>query len=92
MDAYRDQRVALLRGSGRPLGTAPRTRDGSIGARPVLVISLAVFGLSFCLRPLMTELWHWYALSFMQFATFSGLRCCPPAGWSRPGSPTSGAG
>ena len=47
------------------------------GARPVLVISLVVFGLSFCLRPLMTELWHWYALSFMQFATFSGLTVLP---------------
>ena len=47
------------------------------GARPILVLSLLVFGLSFCLRPLMTELWHWYALSFMQFATFSGLTVLP---------------
>ena len=47
------------------------------GARPILVFSLAVFGLSFCLRPLMTELWHWYALSFLQFATFSGLSVLP---------------
>ena len=47
------------------------------GARPILVFSLAVFGLSFCLRPLMTELWHWYALSFLQFATFSGLTVLP---------------
>ena len=47
------------------------------GARPVLVLSLMVFGLSFCLRPLMTELWHWYALSFMQFATFLGLTVLP---------------
>ncbi len=47
------------------------------GARPILVISLVVFGLSFCLRPLMTELWHWYALSFMQFVTFSGLTVLP---------------
>ena len=47
------------------------------GARPILAISLAVFGLSFCLRPLMTELWHWYALSFMQFATFSGMTVLP---------------
>lgn len=47
------------------------------GARPILVLSLAVFGLSFCLRPLMTELWHWYALSFMQFVTFSGLTVLP---------------
>ena len=47
------------------------------GARPILVLSLVVFGLSFCLRPLMTELWHWYALSFMQFATFSGMTVLP---------------
>ena len=47
------------------------------GARPVLVLSLAVYGLSFCLRPLMTELWHWYALSFLQFATFSGMTVLP---------------
>ena len=47
------------------------------GARPILVFSLAVFGLSFCLRPLMTELWHWYALGFLQFATFSGLTVLP---------------
>ena len=47
------------------------------GARPVLVLSLAVFGASFALRPLMTELWHWYALSFLQFATFSGMTVLP---------------
>ena len=47
------------------------------GARPILVLSLVVFGLSFCLRPLMTELWHWYALSFMQFVTFLGLTVLP---------------
>ena len=51
------------------------------GARPILAISLVVFGLSFCQRPLMTELWHWYALSFMQFAAFSGRH--------RPESPES---
>ena len=47
------------------------------GARPILVASLTVFGLSFCLRPLMTELWHWYALSFMQFVTFAGMTVLP---------------
>ena len=47
------------------------------GARPILVASLVIFGLSFCLRPLMTELWHWYALSFMQFVTFSGMTVLP---------------
>ena len=47
------------------------------GARPILVLSLVVFGASFALRPLMTELWHWYALSFLQFATFSGMTVLP---------------
>ena len=47
------------------------------GARPILLLSLTVFGASFCLRPLMTELWHWYALSFLQFATFSGMTVLP---------------
>ena len=47
------------------------------GARPVLVFSLAVFGTSFCLRPLMTDLWHWYALSLLQFAAFPGLTVLP---------------
>jgi len=47
------------------------------GARPVLVFSLAVFGASFCLRALMTELWHWYALSLLQFAAFPGLTVLP---------------
>ena len=48
------------------------------GTRPIIVLSLATFGLSFCLRPLMTELWHWYALSLMQFITFAGATVLPP--------------
>ena len=47
------------------------------GARPIIAFSLVVFGASFCLRPLMTELWHWYALSFLQFVTFSGMSVLP---------------
>ena len=47
------------------------------GARPIIVLSLAVFGVSFCLRPLMTELWHWYALSFLQYVAFSGMTVLP---------------
>jgi MFS family permease len=47
------------------------------GARPVMAISLALIGLSFALRPLMTELWHWYALSALQFAAFSGAAILP---------------
>ena len=47
------------------------------GARPILVLSLVVFGLSFCLRPLMTELWHWYALSFHAVRHLLGLTVLP---------------
>lgn len=47
------------------------------GARPILTISLIVSGLGLALRPLMGELWHWYALSFLQFATFAGMTSLP---------------
>ena len=47
------------------------------GARPVMTVSLSIFGLSFLLRPLMSELWHWYALSLMQFISFSGAGVLP---------------
>ena len=47
------------------------------GARPVLVFSLSLAGLSYCLRPLMSELWHWYALSFLQFFSFAGATTLP---------------
>ena len=47
------------------------------GARPVMAASLAIFGLSFALRPFMTELWHLYMLSLMQFVGFSGVTVLP---------------
>ena len=47
------------------------------GARPILVVSLSAFGLSFCLRPLIAELWQWYALSFLQFVTLAGMSVLP---------------
>ena len=47
------------------------------GARPMMVGALAIFGLSFVLRPLMSQLWHWYALSFLQFVIFSGATSLP---------------
>ena len=47
------------------------------GARLVMSASLVVFGLSFLLRPLMTQLWHWYALSFVQFVCFNGAAVLP---------------
>ena len=47
------------------------------GARPVLVTSLTLMGISFLVRPAMTELWHWYALSFLQFIGISGITALP---------------
>ena len=47
------------------------------GARPLLAGSLAMFGLSLVMRPLMTELWHFYALSILQFFAFSGMNMLP---------------
>ena len=48
-----------------------------VGARPVLVFSLLLTAVSFFIRPLMTELWHWYALSFVQFIAFAGSTMLP---------------
>jgi len=47
------------------------------GARPMMVWALLIFGLSYVLRPLMSQLWHWYALSFLQFVIFSGATSLP---------------
>ena len=47
------------------------------GARPLMAVSMAIMGTSFLLRPLMTELWHWYALSFLQYVAFSGATGLP---------------
>jgi MFS family permease len=47
------------------------------GARPIMTASLVLIGLSFVLRPLMTELWHWYGLSALQFIAFSGAAILP---------------
>ncbi|MCB1743090.1 MAG: MFS transporter, partial [Gammaproteobacteria bacterium] len=47
------------------------------GVRPIMAGSLLLFALSFLLRPLMSELWHWYALSFMQFVAFTGASMLP---------------
>ena len=47
------------------------------GARPIMVGSLLVMGTSFVLRPFMSELWHWYVLSFLQLVPFSGTTILP---------------
>ncbi len=47
------------------------------GAKPVMAVCLALMGVSYLLRPLMTELWHWYALSFLQYVGFAGAAGLP---------------
>ncbi len=47
------------------------------GAKPVMLVSVALTGLSFVLRPLMTELWHFYAISALQFVAFNGTVMLP---------------
>lgn len=47
------------------------------GAKLIMVISLLVMALSFALRPFVTELWHWYVLSFFQFVCFLGVTFLP---------------
>lgn len=47
------------------------------GAKNILVASMALIVISYLLRPLMTELWHWYALSFIQYLGFSGASILP---------------
>lgn len=49
------------------------------GSRPVVTISLAMMTASFLLRPFITELWHLYALSAIQFAGFPGGAMLPGA-------------
>ena len=63
------------------LGTLTGPLVGSMldrfGSRPVMVVSLLLTGLSFVLRPMMTELWHLYAISALQFAAFNGTVMLP---------------
>lgn len=47
------------------------------GAKRIMAISLSLVGISFFVRPFMTELWHWYAISFIQFAGFTGATMLP---------------
>lgn len=43
-----------------------------VGARPVMVVSLAMVAAAFLLRAFMTELWQLYLFSFLAFAGFPG--------------------
>jgi len=49
------------------------------GSRPVMMFCLIVVAVSFLLRPFMTELWHWYGLSTLQFLCTSGIAVLPAA-------------
>lgn len=47
------------------------------GTRPVMFASLLLIALGFALRPLITELWHWYLFSALVYAGFPGATVLP---------------
>ena len=47
------------------------------GVRPVMFVSLVLIAVGFALRPLITELWHWYTLSALVYAGFPGATVLP---------------
>ena len=47
------------------------------GARGIMVVSMLLIAVSYLLRPLMSELWHWYALSLVQYAGYAGASILP---------------
>ena len=47
------------------------------GVRPVMFVSLLLIAVGFALRPLMTDLWHWYVLSSLVYAGFPGATVLP---------------
>ena len=47
------------------------------GANVVMAGCLTIMGTSFILRPFMTELWHWYVLSFFQYIAVAGCAALP---------------
>jgi MFS family permease len=48
-----------------------------IGIRPVMFVSLLLIAAGFLLRPLITELWHWYLFSSLVYAGFPGATIMP---------------
>ncbi len=47
------------------------------GTKQVIAISLALTAVGYLLRPFMTELWHWYALSLLQYGGYTGASMLP---------------
>jgi sugar phosphate permease len=48
-----------------------------VGIRPVMFVSLLMIALGFLLRPLIAELWHWYAISALVYGGFPGATVMP---------------
>ena len=48
-----------------------------IGIRPVMFGSILIIAIGFLLRPLITELWHWYLFSTLVYAGFPGATILP---------------
>jgi MFS family permease len=48
-----------------------------VGIRPVMFVSLLLIALGFALRPLISELWHWYLFSALVYAGFPGATVLP---------------
>jgi len=48
------------------------------GSRRIMAFSMAAFGISYLVRPFMTELWHWYFLSVVQSFSIVGAAMLPP--------------
>ena len=48
------------------------------GSRRIMAFSMAVFGISYLVRPFITELWHWYFLSVVQSFSMVGAAMLPP--------------
>jgi len=48
-----------------------------IGIRPVMFASLLLIASGFLLRPLISELWHWYLFSSLVYAGFPGATIMP---------------
>ncbi len=47
------------------------------GAKQIMAVSLALTAVGYLLRPFMTELWHWYALSLLQYGGYTGASMLP---------------
>ena len=47
------------------------------GAKYIMAGSMGLIAISYLLRPLMTELWHWYALSLIQYLGYTGGTILP---------------